>query len=92
LKKGFEGERRPKGRVIVQKKINTYIYTDFKNLFDKYLHWLCISVKNIYTHINHVSVNVKSSDINVNDLHLHGIYTLYIWLLRVTGTTLRQTL
>jgi hypothetical protein len=58
------------------KKFSTY--TDFESVFDKDLHWLCVSVKNIYTHINHVSVNVKSSDINVNDLHLHGIYTVHM--------------
>jgi hypothetical protein len=26
----------------------------------------------------------KFGHVNVNDLHLHGIYTLYIWLLALT--------
>jgi len=68
LKEGFEGERRPKERVNLQ-IILVLTFTLLKtctqahvNVFDKYLHWSCVSVKNIYIHSYMISVNVKSLD------------------------------
>jgi hypothetical protein len=49
------------------------------NVFDKYLHWPCVSV--IYIYINTATDRCKSKifgRVSVNDLHLHWIYTQYI--------------
>jgi hypothetical protein len=73
LKKGFEGERRPKERVNLQiilvltfTRLKTCTYAHV-NVFDKYLHWSCVSanVKNIYIHNYRMSVNVKKLDMSM---------------------------
>ncbi len=59
----------------------TFIFTELKtftqnhvNVSDKYLHWPCENVKNIYIHRNNISVKCKRLK-QVSDLHLHKIYT-----------------
>ncbi len=90
LKKGFEGKRRPKERVNLQivlvftfTRLKTCTYAHL-HVFDKYLHWSCVSanVKYIYIHNYMISVNV-------NDLP--KIYTPYIQLLTLIRTTLITT-
>jgi hypothetical protein len=89
------GESRPKDRVIVQ-IILVFTLTLPKTLTqghvsvcDKYLHSPHVSGVKIYIHCNRISVSViKFGHVNVNDLHLHQIYTPYIWLLTLTRKTL----
>jgi hypothetical protein len=78
------GERRPKDRLTLQ-IILVFTLTCLEtftcgrvSVFDKYLHWPCVSVK-------------KLEYVHVNDLHLHLIYMQYIWLLTLTRTTLAIT-
>ncbi len=59
------------------------------NVFDIYLHWPRVGVKNTYIHCNRISVHVKFFD--VYDLHLHGIYMPYIQLLTLRPTRLVWT-
>jgi hypothetical protein len=40
--------------------------------------------KNNNIHANNMCKCKKFGNLSVNDLHLHGIFTLYIWLLRHT--------
>jgi hypothetical protein len=63
---------------------------DRVSVFDKYLHWpsVSVSVKNIYTLQQDKCKCKKFGHVSVNDLHLHCIYTPYIWLLTCTCTTL----
>jgi hypothetical protein len=63
------GERRCKDRVTLQ-IILAFIITcpitftqDRVSVFDKYLHWPCVSVKVIYIHCNKISVNIKNLDL-----------------------------
>jgi len=54
-------------------------------VFDKYLHWPCVSVKKyIYTLQQDKCKCKKIGCVTVNDLHLHKIYTPYIWLLTIS--------
>jgi hypothetical protein len=55
---------------------------------DKYLHWPRVSVKiYIYT-LRQDKCKCKKIWCVSDDLHLHWIYTPYIWLLTLTHTTL----
>jgi hypothetical protein len=61
-------------------------------VFDEYLHWPCVSVKiYIYTLQQDKSKCKKIECVTVNDLHLHEVYTPYIWLLTLTCTSLVET-
>jgi hypothetical protein len=86
------GERRPKDRVTLQ-IILVFTLTCPKTLtqpcvsvFDKNLHWPCVSGKYIYT-LQQVKCKCKK----LRHLHLYRIYTPYIWLLTLTRTTLVET-
>jgi hypothetical protein len=57
------------------------------NVFEKYLHWSCVSVKKQYTLQKDKWKCKKIERETVNDLHLHKIYMPYICLLTLMHTT-----
>jgi hypothetical protein len=60
LKEGFEGEKKPKYKVILW---ITLLYTfTWVYVSDKYSHWPRVSVQIIIIHANNVSVNLRSLD------------------------------
>jgi hypothetical protein len=89
------GESRPKDRVIVQ-IILVFTLTLPKTLTqghvsvcDKYFTLASCKCIEKYRHCNRISVSmIKFGRVIVNDLHLHWIYTPYIWLMTLTRTTL----
>jgi hypothetical protein len=56
----------------------------YVNVFDKYLHWPCVSVNKIYTQQQYNCKKFKC--VSVNHLHLHEIYMPYIQLLTCAHT------
>ncbi len=77
------GERRPKDRMTLQ-IILVFTLTPPKtftrghvSLFDKYLHWPHVNLKQIYTLQQDKCKCKKIGRVRVNDLHLHkGLLTL----------------
>jgi hypothetical protein len=89
------GERRLKDRLTLQ---ITLVFTltltcpktftrGHVSVFDKYLHWPCVSVFKKKIHFNRISKCKRFECVSVNRLHLHWIYTLTL-----THTTLVKTL
>jgi hypothetical protein len=58
------------------------------SVFDKYLHWPHVNIKKYTCQLCKCK---KFGSISVNDLHLHRIYTPYIWPLTLTGTNTPRT-
>jgi hypothetical protein len=68
---------------------NNYSVCIYTYMPSNHLHWLHVSVNiYIYTLQEDKCKCKKIGHVTVNDLHLHWIYALYIWLLTRTCTTL----
>ncbi len=93
----FEGQRRPQNNVTLWMTL-VYTFTCPKiftqgrvSVFDKYLHWPCVSVKKLYT-CQQCKRN-KFEHLRVNNLHFTwDLYAIYISLLTLTCTTLMVTI